>query len=206
LIFELVCFAISLSGLVIRGIAIGYAQAGTSGRNTEKQIADNLNIKGLYSVCRHPLYLGNILLALGVMLFTKSLMFAAAGTFAYVLVYERIIAAEEQFLVGKFGDAYRQWTTRTPLLIPRFTLWVKPGLPFSLKMAIRGEFYGFTALVVTMFLLSALKAFTIQQELAADMFWLSFAAIALMLFLTMRFLRKHTRFLDVKERREEPLQ
>ena len=31
----------------------------TSGRNTHDQVADSLNTSGIYSIVRHPLYVGN---------------------------------------------------------------------------------------------------------------------------------------------------
>src|SRR5262245_26050620 len=60
-LYEIACLCISLIGLGIRFVVHGYALEGTSGRNTREQIADNLNTTGLYSLVRHPLYLGNIL-------------------------------------------------------------------------------------------------------------------------------------------------
>ncbi|NLL27934.1 MAG: DUF1295 domain-containing protein [Bacteroidales bacterium] len=42
---------------------------GISGKNTEKQIADFLNTKGMYSIVRHPLYLGDFLMWLGLFIY-----------------------------------------------------------------------------------------------------------------------------------------
>src|SRR5690349_16403077 len=56
------CLIVSLAGLIIRAITVGHTPKGTSGRNTEKQIAECLNHTGIYSVVRHPLYLGNFLM------------------------------------------------------------------------------------------------------------------------------------------------
>ena len=51
---------VSLLGLVIRIHAVGFSGKNTSGRNTDQgQIADELNTKGLYSIVRNPLYVGN---------------------------------------------------------------------------------------------------------------------------------------------------
>lgn len=60
------CIAVSLFGLLIRAVTIGFTPKGTSGRNTkEGQVAEVLNTKGIYSVVRHPLYLGNYFMWLG---------------------------------------------------------------------------------------------------------------------------------------------
>ena len=45
---------------------------------------------------------------------------------------EDIIAAEEAFLAQKFGTPYREWTERTPVFLPDFSLWRPASLPFSL--------------------------------------------------------------------------
>jgi len=55
-----IAIALSMFGFIIRAIAIGTTPKGTSGRNTkEGQVAESLNTKGIYSMVRHPLYLGN---------------------------------------------------------------------------------------------------------------------------------------------------
>src|SRR5688572_32847151 len=50
---------LSMAGFIIRAYTIGTTPRGTSGRNTDKQVAEQLNTPGIYSVVRHPLYLGN---------------------------------------------------------------------------------------------------------------------------------------------------
>jgi protein-S-isoprenylcysteine O-methyltransferase Ste14 len=91
-------------GVAVRFVTIGFAQANTSGRNAKSgQIADSVNRKGMYSLCRHPLYLGNLIMYVAILLFTKSPLFALAGALGLFIYYERIFAAEEAFLSQKFG-------------------------------------------------------------------------------------------------------
>ena len=90
-----------------------------SGRNTvQGQIADELNTKGLYSIVRNPLYVGNYFLWLGIAMLTCNPWFIAIFTLIFWIYYERIVFAEEEFLRKKFGDAYLEWTVRTPIFIP----------------------------------------------------------------------------------------
>ena len=56
----------STLGLLVRFYTIGTTPEGTSGRNTNEQIASVLNSTGMYSMLRHPLYLGNYLIWLGI--------------------------------------------------------------------------------------------------------------------------------------------
>ncbi len=61
LAYEFMCFTVSLKGIMVRIMAIGYIPKGASGRNT-RQKADDLNTTGMYSVARNPLYSGNYLI------------------------------------------------------------------------------------------------------------------------------------------------
>lgn len=81
LYYQSFCFAISLLGLSIRSFVIGYAPARTSGRNTKEQVADLVNQEGIYSLIRHPLYVGNFLMYLGAVLFLKNFLIASVFVF-----------------------------------------------------------------------------------------------------------------------------
>ena len=100
--WEVFCIAVTLSGLVVRAMVAGFVPGRTSGRNTKQQVADSLNTTGIYSVCRHPLYLGNFLVALGWALFFHAGWLIAFYCMAFWLYYERIMMTEEAFLrLGK---------------------------------------------------------------------------------------------------------
>ena len=58
-VYNAIAVSITIIGLIIRFYTIGTTPKGTSGRNTNKQIADYLNSTGVYSIVRNPLYLGN---------------------------------------------------------------------------------------------------------------------------------------------------
>lgn len=100
---EAVCMLISLSGLAVRIITIGHTPRGTSGRNTTKQSAWQLNTTGIYSVVRHPLYLGNFLIGLGPMMLPLIWWLPILYILAFTVYYERIMIAEEAFLTEQFG-------------------------------------------------------------------------------------------------------
>lgn len=120
-------------GLFIRCMVIGYAPRRTSGRNTDGQKAETLNTSGIYSIVRHPLYLGNFFIFIGMALFTQVPWFVLIAVLAFCLYYERIMFAEEKFLRGKFGDEYLRWADRRPAFIPSFKHYQKPALRFSFR-------------------------------------------------------------------------
>lgn len=88
---------VGLFGFLIRIYTIGFTPKNTLGRNTkEDQIAGELNTKGLYSLTRNPLYVGNFI-GMGAVLFTGVFWFFILFIFIFWLYYERIIFAEEVF-------------------------------------------------------------------------------------------------------------
>ena len=60
---------LTFSGFLLRFYTVGTTLKGTSGRNTKKQVASRLNCTGIYSIVRHPLYLGNFLIWNGISFF-----------------------------------------------------------------------------------------------------------------------------------------
>src|SRR5262245_38027543 len=63
-VWEWACFGLSMLGLAVRCATVGFVPVGTSGRGTTKLNACALNTTGMYSLVRHPLYLGNYLAGL----------------------------------------------------------------------------------------------------------------------------------------------
>ena len=118
LFLALLCIVI---GFFIRFYTIGTTTKGTSGRNTKEQIAESLNCTGIYSIVRHPLYLGNYLIWLGISITAFNIYFLLFMTVFFWLYYERIMFAEESFLEKKFQDSYLQWSAQVPSFIPSFS-------------------------------------------------------------------------------------
>ncbi len=145
LIFAILC---SVAGFVVRAITIGTTPAGTSGRNTrEGQVAEALNTTGIYSTIRHPLYLGNYLMWIGIVIYTFNIYFVIIVSLAYWLYYERIMFAEERFLEKKFGRAYLDWSLTALAFIPALRNYKKSNIPFSFKSVLRREYSGLLATV-----------------------------------------------------------
>lgn len=133
-------YALAVGGLFIRVYTVGHSAPNTSGRNTsEGQIADSVNNTGLYSQCRHPLYIGNFFMWLGLAGLTFHIWFILFFIVSYFFYYERIILAEESFLEEKFSDAYITLAERVPSIIPKCSGWIKNKNSFSLKKVIRQE-------------------------------------------------------------------
>ena len=174
---ELVGLAISFLGLIGRCITVGHTPARTSGRNTVTQIADSLNTTGVYSVVRHPLYVANFLIGLGLAVFTLNPWFVVAYTLTFWLYYERIMLAEEAFLRSRFGAEFDDWASSTPPFIPKLNRYTKPSLSFSLKNVLKREYNTVLQIVVVAFILEvagdALQSHTLQFSAG----WLVFLGV-----------------------------
>ncbi len=145
------CLAVSLLGLAVRAAALGSAPPGASTRSLRAPSASRLNVTGMYSLCRHPVYLGNLFVLMGFALALKSWWFVLTAALVYWLLYERVIVAEERFLGERFGISHRRWADRTPTFWPRPGLWLHPETRFSWRTVIFRE-YNSLLLIASIFL------------------------------------------------------
>jgi protein-S-isoprenylcysteine O-methyltransferase Ste14 len=199
-LWEIVCLLIACSGIGIRVFTIGHTPQGTSGTNTHGQVADLLNTTGMYSLVRHPLYLGNFIMWLGLSLFFRLWWITLLVSLIFWLYYERIMFAEEEYLREKFGDAYLAWANRTPAFIPAFKKWRRPDLGFCWQKALKNEYKSFFALIVFFTLIEIVGDVHVEHHLEIDRMWLWIFSVSALAYITIRRLKKKTRLLDVKGR------
>jgi len=111
--------ALCLSGELVRKVAM--LQAGRSFNHLVQTSRDNehkLVTEGIYSVCRHPSYLGWFLWSLGSqVLLLNPLCFIAYGLVTFYFFRGRI-EVEEYHLVCFFGHQYLQYQKKVPTGIP----------------------------------------------------------------------------------------
>jgi 1-acyl-sn-glycerol-3-phosphate acyltransferase len=87
---------------------------------------DRLIQTGLYAVWRHPIYLFFTLFFVGVGLLVRSSSLLAIVLPVFIVAEAGYTALEERALARRFGTAWRNYSRRTPLLIPRRGLVVYP--------------------------------------------------------------------------------
>ena len=194
------CLVLSLSGLALRCITVGYAPDGTSGRDTRAQRAAVLNTAGIYSVDRHPLYIGNSIAMLGVVLSLMVPWIVLITALALWLYHERIMLAEEHFLHEQFGDGFEAWAAETPAVWPARSRWRPHTRSFSWRRVLRSEFNGLLAIVSVFTLIEAVTDLRIQGgDLSAwmrqDWGWVAVFAIAAGVFLVLATIKKRTTWL-----------
>ncbi len=196
-IYEAGCILLVIAGLGLRAFTVGSVPNKTSGRNTHGQVAASLNVTGMYSLTRNPLYLANCMAYVGVLLYSQDLLLTFAFTLFLIVYYERIILAEEAFLLERFGDEYRRWAAEVPVFLPRFHGWRPPAMSFSARAVLRREYPTWFAAVVALAII----------DISADYFeggysndWTVTVALGLAFYLIVHVLNRRTRLLRVPGR------
>ncbi len=108
---------ITITGQMIRGATIGLAYIIRGGRD-KKVYAEELVTTGIFSHCRNPLYVGNILMLLGVGILSNSLIYIAIIMPLFLFIYQAIVLAEENFLRNKFGKSFDVYCARVNRWLP----------------------------------------------------------------------------------------
>lgn len=89
-----------------------------SGHKTKKLITE-----GPYSMVRNPLYLFSLIGALGIGLVSKNIFVLAVIILLYGICYPFVILAEEKHLQDVHGPDFQEYKSRTPMLIPKPSLY-----------------------------------------------------------------------------------
>ena len=198
ILYELSCLIVSFIGFFIRVYTVGYSRPNTSGRNTEHQVADVLNTTGIYSMVRNPLYVGNFFMWLGIAMLTGNFWFIIAFILFYFLYYERIIFTEEEFLKNKFGETYLNWAKETPVIVPKFSSFVKTGYNFNWRKVLRQEKNGFAALMI-IFCLFDIAGELIKNQTNMNVTLQGFGIFSILIYFILKFLNYKTSLLQDPE-------
>jgi protein-S-isoprenylcysteine O-methyltransferase Ste14 len=198
---ELIFLGVSILGQLIRVVTVGFTPKNTSGRNTVNgQIADELNVTGIYSLLRHPLYLGNFFMWLGPVLFLRSVGVTIVFGLIYWLYYERIMFAEEQFLRRKFGEVYDKWSEKVSSFIPYSFNYIPSKLPFSFKNVLKREYNSFVNIFVIFTLLDLFRNYFLSERIYLTGLWIWLMVASGFIWLVVRTIEKQTHWLDVEGR------
>lgn len=148
----LIGFSVALSGELIRIWSVAFA--GSETRTTSGVGGTYLVTQGPYALVRNPLYVGNIMLYVGIGIMSMAL-FPYLQIFAllfFTFQYYCIIIAEEDFLSGKFSDLFLQYTQSVNRFIPWFNTVpqnIKSKLIFNLNAGIKSERRSLQAFLIT---------------------------------------------------------
>ncbi|MSU35417.1 MAG: isoprenylcysteine carboxylmethyltransferase family protein [Pedosphaera sp.] len=148
---------VAMSGQALRAVTVGLDYIVRGGRKRQVY-ADRLVHGGIFAHCRNPLYVGNCLILIGIGTAANSLLFLALGVPFFLFAYWAIIAAEEAYLRGKFGEEFTKYCARVNRLLPNFSGLSKTleGMRYNWKRLITAE-YGSAYIWMAAILLASLK-------------------------------------------------
>jgi len=150
---------------------------------------------GIFSHCRNPLYVGNILILLGLGIASNSLLFMAVFTPLFLFFWQAIVLAEENYLRNKFGEQYNDYCKRVNrwLINPNGLGTTLGSMQFKWKRVIIRE-YNSTYIWMTGAVLIVMKHFYFHDDRFdfkknLPMF-ISILVLLLLLYLFARYLKK----------------
>jgi protein-S-isoprenylcysteine O-methyltransferase Ste14 len=107
----------SLAGIILMVFAGYLSLSGMWAVFGKPQETPHVITGGAFSVVRHPIYLGVILVYTGLICMTLSL--ASAALLVVIIAFYRYISRyEEKLLTQRFGDEYRAYMSKVPRLFP----------------------------------------------------------------------------------------
>ena len=69
--------------------------------------------RGVYRISRHPIYLSGFLLYVGIGIACASWVIMLCAIL-WIVFFHIVVPTEERFLIGQYGDAYREYMKKTP--------------------------------------------------------------------------------------------
>lgn len=103
------------SGAIFAGLLIRIWASGIVKKDEE------LAVEGPYSLCRNPLYVGNILAGYGFSAINGQLWGVGLLTLYLVAFYPMTIRRENRKMLEFFGEEFERYKDEVPALIPRLT-------------------------------------------------------------------------------------
>jgi protein-S-isoprenylcysteine O-methyltransferase Ste14 len=100
-------FAVCLPGLLLRAWAAGHLRKD-----------EELTVSGPFRGTRNPLYLGNLVIGLGIVIASRSIWVLSIVTVYFLLFYPLIIRMEVEKMTKLFPQEYTEYSQKTPLFFP----------------------------------------------------------------------------------------
>ncbi len=150
-------FLVSLIGESIR--LWGVSWAGSETRTTGNVGGTYLIISGPFAYVRNPLYVGNMIIYLGLGIMSLALFpyLQIIALLFFIFQYSLIVSEEEEYLKRTYGEQYKKYFSSVPRFLPRLTPYKDHSVeqpPFNIKAGIKSERRTHQALIgVSLFLI-----------------------------------------------------
>lgn len=170
-------YLISAAGQAFRFVVVGLEYIKRGGLN-KRIYAAKLVTGGLFAASRNPLYLGNIIIIIGLMVIHNSAWVYGLGGGFFLFTYWALVLAEERYLRGQFGADYDAYCADTPRWLPK--LFALPealrGMRFNWRRAISKEYSSCVAWVVTALLIDTYEVVRVE---GVTSYWADFGGIGI---------------------------
>jgi protein-S-isoprenylcysteine O-methyltransferase Ste14 len=104
-------------GIMLLVLSFTLSRSGLKMVFGDKRETPHVITQGVFSIVRHPIYLGSILAYAGLSCMTLSI-----PSFALLIIiipfYHYISRYEEKLLIRRFGDEYSKYLRKVPMLLP----------------------------------------------------------------------------------------
>jgi protein-S-isoprenylcysteine O-methyltransferase Ste14 len=199
---DLVGVLVALAGQVLRVAVIGYVYIARGGKNRQVY-ADGLVTEGFFAHSRNPLYLGNILVLLGLFIIHNDPWVYAIGIPFFLVGYAAIVAAEERYLRDKFGPGYDAYVAAVPRWIPRLSGLGDSlhGIQFNWRRVVLKEYgstFAWTGGAITLMIYDTLAYFPFAERRGYILGLLALFLVLTASWATVRYLKKSRRLREVR--------
>jgi protein-S-isoprenylcysteine O-methyltransferase Ste14 len=152
-------FGIAFIGELIRLWGVNWA--GSETRTTSGAGGTYLIIRGPFAYVRNPLYVGNVIiyLGLGIMSYAWFPYLQLVAVIFFMVQYFFIVKEEEGYLLQKYGKEYEDYINHVPAYFPRITPYKNPKIEqpdFRPRAGLRSEKRTFQAFIGISILLTAM--------------------------------------------------
>ncbi len=148
--------AVAVAGQSLRVAVVGSAYIQRGGRKG-RVYAARLVSQGFFAHSRNPLYVGNLLILLGLFIVHNNPWVYAIGIPFFLFAYRAIVASEEAYLRREFGAEYDDYCRRVRRWLPDFRGLRRSlaGLRFDWRRVVIKEYGSAYAWLATLFVLLA---------------------------------------------------
>lgn len=152
-------------GEMIRIWAVSYA--GSETRTTGSVGGSQLVTQGPYSITRNPLYIGNIIIYIGVGIMSNAIFpyLQIFGFIYFVFQYYAIIISEEDYLRRTFNDKFRVYENTVGRFFPKFKKVpeeINSNIKPSLTVGLNSEKRTFNSIIIIIFIILLIYFFQLR--------------------------------------------
>jgi protein-S-isoprenylcysteine O-methyltransferase Ste14 len=114
--FQIIGLSITLFGFVVSVAGREYLSSNWSGKVIIQEKHELIK-KGPYKIIRHPIYAGVLVMMIGSSMITGNIFCFIWVIFCFFGLFRKS-KQEEELLIKKFGETYKQYIKETKMMIP----------------------------------------------------------------------------------------